>query len=78
MVPFSREKVSQGQTFGKIMENGAFYNLACEKGGVYPYMMENDWPKCVPESSKKRKKRFIVYPGTKKVQLAKIQKKNAI
>ena len=46
------------------MENGATYNLQCNKGGVFAAMAESDWPKCIPESSKKRKKRFIVYPGT--------------
>ena len=60
---YNLEGVSQPSK-GKIMENGATYNLQCNKGGVFAAMAESDWPKCIPESSKKRKKRFIVYPGT--------------
>ena len=59
---YNLEGVSQPSK-GKIMENGASYNLQCNKGGVFEAMAESDWPKCIPESSKKRKKRFIVYPG---------------
>ena len=59
---YNLEGVSQPSK-GKIMENGASYNLQCNKGGVFAAMAESDWPKCIPESSKKRKKRFIVYPG---------------